>query len=88
MDMTTLLIQLVSGAVGGNVGAMLGKAKSLSPLLATILGAVGGVGGGQALGGTLTDLVGNAAVGNGGAAAIVGLVLPLLVNMFKKKPAS
>jgi uncharacterized membrane protein YeaQ/YmgE (transglycosylase-associated protein family) len=87
MDLTTLLIQAVSGAVGGNLGGMLNKAKSLGPLLNTVLGAVGGVGGGQLLGGTLTDLLGNATAGNATASALVGLVLPLLAGFLKKKAA-
>lgn len=87
MDLTSLLIQAVSGAVGGNLGGLLNKAKSLGPLLNSVLGAVGGVGGGQVLGGPLTDLLGgNAAVGNGGAAALVGLLLPLIAGYLKKKP--
>lgn len=85
LDLTTLLVQVVSGAVGGNLGGLLNKAKSLGPLLNTILGAVGGVGGGQALGGPLTDLLGNATAGNAGASAIVGLLLPLIGGMLKKK---
>ena len=85
MDVTSILIQLVSGAVGGNVGGLLNKAKSLGPLLNTILGAVGGIGGGQLLGGQVADLIGNGTVGNVGASAIVGLVLPLIGGMFKKQ---
>ena len=50
MDVMSLLIQLISGAVGGNVGGLLNKAKSLGPLINTILGALGGLGGGQLLG--------------------------------------
>jgi len=87
MDLTNLLIQAVSGAVGGNLGGLLNKAKSLGPLLNSVLGAVGGVGGGQLLGGPLTDLLGgNASVGNGGASALVGLLLPLIAGYLKKRP--
>lgn len=86
MDLTALLIQAVSGAVGGNLGGLLNKAKSLGPLLNTILGAVGGVGGGQVLGGSLTDLLGgNAMAGNASASALVGLLLPLIAGFLKKK---
>lgn len=88
MDLTTLLIQLVSGAVGGNIGGALNKAKSLGPLLTTILGAVGGVGGGQLLGGKAAEMLGSANAGNGGAAALVGLLLPMIVSMLKKKSAT
>jgi len=87
MDLTNLLIQALSGAVGGNLGGLLNKAKSLGPLLNSVLGAVGGVGGGQVLGGPLTDLLGgNATVGYGAASALVGLLLPLIASYFKKKP--
>ena len=85
MDFTTLLIQLVSGAAGGNIGGLLNKAKSLGPILNTVLGAVGGVGGGQLLGGTVTDLLGNATMGTVGSSAIVGLILPLVGGLLKKK---
>ena len=87
MDLTNLLIQALSGAVGGNLGGLLNKAKSLGPLLNSVLGAVGGIGGGQVLGGPLTDLLGgNATVGNGAASAVVGLLLPLIASYFKQKP--
>jgi len=85
MDMMSLLVQLVSGAVGGNVGGAINKAKSLGPMLNTILGAVGGLGGGQLLGDTATNMLGNATAGNIGSSALVGLLLPLLGGMLKKK---
>ena len=47
-------------SVGGNLGGLLNKAKSLGPMLNTILGLIGGVGGGQLLGGTFTNVLGNA----------------------------
>lgn len=86
MDMTALIIQLISGAVGGNAAAVLNKAKSLGPLLNTILGAVGGLGGGALLGGPLAGMMGgNATAGNVTASGIVGLLLPLIGGMLKKK---
>ncbi len=86
MDMTALIIQLISGAVGGNAAGLLNKAKSLGPLLNTILGAVGGVGGGALLGGPLAGMMGgNAMAGNVTASAVVGLLLPLIGGMLKKK---
>jgi hypothetical protein len=48
---------------------------------------VGGFGGGQLLGGSATDLLGNATAGNVGASAVVGLILPLLGGFFKKTSA-
>jgi uncharacterized membrane protein YeaQ/YmgE (transglycosylase-associated protein family) len=87
MDLTILLIQALSGAIGGNLGGLLNKAKSLGPLLNSVLGAVGGIGGGQLLGGQLTDLLGgNTTVGNGAASAVVGLLLPLIASYLKKQP--
>lgn len=84
MDLTSILIQAASGAAGGNIGGLLNKAKSLGPLMNTVLGAIGGVGGGQALGGSLTDMLGNATAGNVTASALAGLVLPLLAGFLKK----
>lgn len=85
MDLTNLLVQLISGAVGGNVGGALNKAKNMGPMMNTILGAIGGVGGGQLLGATASDMLGNAMAGNITASAVVGLLLPLLGGMLKKK---
>jgi hypothetical protein len=87
MDMVSLLVQVLSGAAGGNIAGVINKAKSLGPMLNTVLGALGGVAGGQALGGTLTGMLGNATAGNVTASALVGLLLPLVGGMLKKKPA-
>jgi hypothetical protein len=87
MDVTGLLIQAASGAVGGNVGGFLNKAKSLGPVVNTVLGALGGLGGGQLLGGSLAGMLGNATAGSATASGLVGLLLPLIVSMFKKKAA-
>src|SRR6476620_6229566 len=84
VDVTSLLIQAVAGAVGGNIGGLLNKAKSLGPMLNTILGLIGGVGGGQLLGGTFTNVLGNATAGSASASGIVGLQLPLIGGMLKK----
>ena len=85
MDLTTLLVQVVSGAAGGNIAGMLNKAKSLGPLVNTILGALGGVGGGQLLGQVLTNMLGNGTAGNVSSSAIIGALLPLIVSFFKKQ---
>lgn len=85
MDFTSLLVQLVSGAVGGNAAGAANKARSLGPVINTILGAVGGIGGGQLLGDTATNLIGNATAGSIGSSAIVGALLPLIAGFFKKK---
>ncbi len=87
MDVTTLIIQLVSGAVGGNVAGLLNRSRTLGPIVNTLLGAIGGVGGGQLLGGNLGDLVGGGTVGTIATSGLVGLVLPLLGSFAKKKSA-
>ena len=53
MDPTTLIIQLLSGAVGGNVVGSLFKKLSLGLLGNSLAGIVGGGLGGQILGGLL-----------------------------------
>jgi mannitol-specific phosphotransferase system IIBC component len=81
MDLTSVLVQLISGAVGGNVAGLANKARSLGPLINTILGALGGLGGGQVAGGTMGDNV----AAEAGVSAVVGALLPLIVGMLKKK---
>jgi hypothetical protein len=86
MDVVSLLVQALSGIAGGNVAGALNKAGSLGPMLNTVLGALGGIGGGQVLGGSLTSMLGgNATAGNITASALVGLILPLIGGMLKKK---
>ncbi len=53
MDIITLLIQLVSGALGGNVAGSLLKNLSLGTLGNSLAGIVGGGLGGQVLGSLL-----------------------------------
>jgi len=50
MDATSLVIQLVVGAVGGNLAGLLVSKLSLGFLGNTIVGILGGALGGQALG--------------------------------------
>ena len=47
MDVTSLIIQLISGAIGGNAAGAASKDVSLGPLGNTIVGALGGGVGGQ-----------------------------------------
>jgi uncharacterized membrane protein YeaQ/YmgE (transglycosylase-associated protein family) len=61
MDITSLLIQLVSGAVGGNVAGAAMKKSSLGTVGNSIVGILGGGVGGQ--------LLGMLGVGGGDAAA-------------------
>lgn len=93
MDITSLLIQLVSGAVGGNVGGALFKNLSLGTTGNSIAGIIGGPlgglllsqlgvgGGGDAAGGLGALLSG---VGGGG---VGGVVLMLVVGFIKKAMA-
>ena len=61
MDITSLIIEAVSGAVGGNVAGAAMKEKSLGAIGNSIAGIVGG-----GLGGTLLQTVmGTAAAGGG-----------------------
>lgn len=62
MDLVSLIIQLVSGAVGGNVAGALLKNSSLGRVGDSILGIIGGGLGGQILG----------MLGLGGGAAAAG----------------
>ncbi len=85
MDLTTLVIQAIFGAAGGNIAGLLNKAKSMGPMLNTALGVVGGIGGGQLLGGSLSGLIANETVAGAAASGVVGLLLPLIGGMLKKK---
>ncbi len=49
MDFTSLIIQLIAGAIGGNVAGAAMKDKSLGTLGNSIAGVVGGIGAGQIL---------------------------------------
>jgi len=83
MDLMTLLVELVSGAVGGNVSGALNKAKSMGPTLNSVVGAIGGVIFGQGLSaaGVLENLgMGGDAIGS----AVGGLVVTLIAGFFKK----
>ena len=81
MDVTTLLINLLSGGVGGNLFGALMKNRSMGPMLNTILGALGGLAGGQAASSAMGDNMG----GTIAASAVGGIVLPLIASFFKKK---
>jgi uncharacterized membrane protein YeaQ/YmgE (transglycosylase-associated protein family) len=49
MNLTALIIQLISGAVGGNAAGAVSKNTSLGPIGDSIVGALGGGVGGQIL---------------------------------------
>ena len=88
MDMTSLLISLVSGAVGGNAAGKVLKNFDMGTLWNSVAGIVGGGLGGQLLGmlmgggasgggmdiGSLVAQVAGGGVGGGILLVIVGLV--------------
>ena len=87
LDLTSLLVQAVSGAVGGSAVGAAAKNYSLSPIGNAIAGAVGG--------GVLGQLIGNFAgpmiegwigniVGGGVGGIVVTLVAGLISNMTSK----
>jgi hypothetical protein len=73
MDLTSILIQAISGAVGGNAAGAAAKNVSLGPLGNTITGALGGGLAGPLLGSLL---------GLGGSAAASGLDVNAIVQGF------
>lgn len=73
MDITSLLIQLASGALGGNAARAVNKDTGLSPMANTIAGALGGGIGGQIL---------TALLGVGGTAATSGMDIGTIVSAF------
>jgi hypothetical protein len=73
MDLTSLIIQVISGAIGGNAAGAAAKDMSLGPLGNTIAGALGGGVGGQIL---------TSVLGLGGAAAASGLDINTIVSGF------
>jgi uncharacterized membrane protein YeaQ/YmgE (transglycosylase-associated protein family) len=99
MDMTSIITQLVIGAIGGNGAGALMKDKSLGTVGNTIAGVIGGLGGGQILGKLLNsgavDAAGAAVQGGGlvesiAGGGIGGAVLMIVVGMIKNmmnKPA-
>jgi uncharacterized membrane protein YeaQ/YmgE (transglycosylase-associated protein family) len=100
MDIMSLVIQLVVGAIGGNAGGAVMKDKSLGTLGNTIAGAVGGFGGSTILGSLMNsgavDAVATQAAGGGFdlnnilGGGVGGLVLSVVAGLIKNamaKPA-
>ena len=73
MNLTTLIIQLIAGALGGNAAGSLSKTDGLGTLGNTIAGILGGGVGGQIL---------NSVLGVGGAAAASGLDFGTIISSF------
>jgi len=93
MDVVSLLIELVSGAVGGNVAGSLMKKYSLGTVWNSVLGILGG-----GLGGRLLGLLGVSAapsgsldigsiIGSLASGAVGGGVLMVIVGVIKKAMA-
>src|SRR5262245_63413848 len=73
MNLTALIIQFISGALGGNAAGNFSKDINLGPLGNSIAGAIGGGVGGQVL---------NAVLGLAGTAAASGLDIGSIVSAF------
>jgi uncharacterized membrane protein YeaQ/YmgE (transglycosylase-associated protein family) len=73
MNLATLLIQLIAGALGGNAATNLAKDVSLGSLGNSIAGALGGAFGGQLL---------NALLGLGTTVAASGLDVGTIASAF------
>ena len=93
MDITHLIVELVSGAVGGNVAGAAMKDKSLGAIGNSIAGIVGG-----GIGGTiLQTIMGSAAAGGGmdmqsilanvGGGGVGGAILMIIVGTIKNQMA-
>ena len=88
MDMVSLIVQLISGAVGGNIAGAALKNASLGPIGNSIAGVVGGgiggqllamLGAGAATGGgldmaSIISSIAGGGVGGGALMAIIGLI--------------
>jgi hypothetical protein len=95
MDITSLIIEAISGAVGGNVAGAAMKEKSLGGIGNSIAGIVGG-----GLGGTILQMVmGTAAAGGGGldlqsiltnvgGGGVGGAILMAIIGIIKDKMAA
>jgi uncharacterized membrane protein YeaQ/YmgE (transglycosylase-associated protein family) len=94
MNIVSLIIQLISGAVGGNVAGAAMKESSLGTLGNSIAGIVGG-----GLGGTILQMVmGTAAAGGGldlqsilanvAGGGVGGAILMAIVGIIKNKMAA
>jgi len=91
MDITSLIIEAVSGAVGGNVAGAAMKEKSLGTMGNSIAGILGG-----GIGGTILQAVmGSGAAGGGmdiqsilanvGGGGVGGAVLMIVIGLIKQQ---
>ena len=75
MDIGSLIIQLISGAVGGNFAGALLKKFSLGKVGNSILGIIGG-----GLGGQVLSLLGVGGLGEAGASLDVGSIVSSILG--------
>jgi len=81
VELTALIIMLVSGIAGGYAAHVMAKSRSLGLKVNMILGALGGVGGGL----FIYPGVGGGRIGLIAVAVLIGILLPLAVSFFVKK---
>src|SRR5262245_14757019 len=93
MDLTSLIIQVVSGIAGGNAAGKGMQNYDLGPIGNSIVGAIGGAGGGQLLQVLMPALAGAAGggldlgsivtqvVGGGAGGAILTIIAGVIKNM-------
>jgi uncharacterized membrane protein YeaQ/YmgE (transglycosylase-associated protein family) len=96
MDIMTLVINLISGAVGGNIAGAVMKDKSLGPLLNSVVGVLGGGAGAGILkmlgmavneGGLDLQAVMSSVASGGVGGAILLVVIALIKGMMKGSAA-
>ena len=81
MELTALIIMLVSGIAGGYAAHVMAKSRSLGLKVNMILGALGGVGGGM----FIYPGVGGGTIGLVAVSVLIGILLPLAVSFFVKR---
>lgn len=84
MELTALIIMLVSGIVGGYAAHVMAKSRSMGLMVNMIVGALGGVGGGM----FIYPGVGGGTVGLIAVAVLIGILLPLAISFFVKRNRS
>jgi uncharacterized membrane protein YeaQ/YmgE (transglycosylase-associated protein family) len=96
MDIMTLVINLISGAVGGNIAGAVMKDKSLGPLLNSVVGVLGGGAGAGILkmlgmavneGGLDLQAVMSSVASGGVGGAVLLVVIAMIKGMMKKSAA-
>lgn len=81
MELTSLILMLVSGLAGGYAAGVMAKSRSLGHMVNLILGVLGGIGGGL----FIAPSVGGGTIGLIASSVLIGILLPLAVTFFVKK---